>query len=228
MKKVILLLVIMAICFTVSCQKQKANEEEGMFTKEEYENIEKRTQRKIIRVDTTTLYPSEKSSLEAALEVERATLKKGMKLALGYIMRDGFEVIHFRSDSNSCHYSCPDLYVQLTTDEYKHLVNYVHNSFPNSNSEDIIKDDEGKSFHRRLEIKECGIELLLEGNERRYKEELRLKIDYGTRALTYHYHHFFLCQTHTPSLYETLWMIQQGLRPSIFYNDKRYTKSPHK
>ena len=218
----------MAICFTVSCQKQKANEEEGMFTKEEYENIEKRTQRKIIRVDTTTLYPSEKSSLEAALEVERATLKKGMKLALGYIMRDGFEVIHFRSDSNSCHYSCPDLYVQLTTDEYKHLVNYVHNSFPNSNSEDIIKDDEGKSFHRRLEIKECGIELLLEGNERRYKEELRLKIDYGTRALTYHYHHFFLCQTHTPSLYETLWMIQQGLRPSIFYNDKRYTKSPHK
>lgn len=218
----------MAICFTVSCQKQKANEEEGMFTKAVYENIEKRTQRKIIHVDTTTLYPSEKSSLEAFLEAERATLKKGMKLALGYKMRNGFEVIHFRSDSNSCHYSCPDLYVQLTTDEYKHLVNYVHNSFPNSNSEDIIKDDEGKSFHRRLEIKECGIELLLEGNERRYKEELRLKIDYGTKALTYHFHHFFLCQTHTPSLYETLWMIQQGLRPSIFYNDKRYTKSPHK
>ena len=61
-----------------------------------------------------------------------------------------------------------------------------------------------------------------------HNEELRLKIDNDTKALTYHFHHFYLCQTHTPSLYETIWMIQQGLRPSIFYNDKRYTKSPKK
>lgn len=228
MEKVIRLLVIMVICFTVSCQKQKAYEEEGMFTKAEYEDIEKRTQRKIIHVDTTTLYPSEKSSLEASLEEERATLKEGIKLALGYEIGDGFEIIHFRSDSNSCGYSCPDFYVQLTTDEFKHLVNYVHDTFPNGDSEDNIKDDGGKSFHRRIGIKECGIEFLLEGNEKCHNEELRLKIDNDTKALTYHFHHFYLCQTHTPSLYETIWMIQQGLRPSIFYNDKRYTKSPHK
>jgi hypothetical protein len=33
MRKVMSLLVILSLCFTMSCQKQKAKEEEGMFTK---------------------------------------------------------------------------------------------------------------------------------------------------------------------------------------------------
>ena len=228
MRKVMPLLVILSLCFTMSCQKQKAKEEEGMFTKAEYEDIEKRTQRKIIHVDTTTLYPSEKRIIEASLEVERTALIKGVKLALGYEMGNGYEIIQFRSDSNSCHYSCPDLYVQLTTDEYKHLAKYVYNTFPKGESEDDVKDDEGKSFHRKMKITSDGIEFLLEGDERCHKVIKKLKVENETKALTYHFHHFYLCQTHAPSLYETIWMIQQGLRPCFFYNDKRYTKSPHK
>ena len=222
----LLTIVFMFVAF--SCQRQQVKEQEGLFTKAEYEDIEKRTHRKIIHVDTTTLYPNEKSSLEASLEEERTTLKSGIKLALGYEIGDGFEVIHFRSDSNSCHYSCPDLYVQLTKYEYERLTKYIIDTFPKGESNDNVKDKAGKSFARKIGITTCGIELLLEGNERCHKEELRLTTNNETRALTYHFHHLSFCQTHPPTLYETIWMIQQGLRPSIFYNDKRYIKSPNK
>ena len=229
MRKVIPLFVILSLCFTVSCQEQKAKEEEGMFTKAEYEDIEKRTQRKIIRVDTTVLYQIEKSSLEASLEEERITLKRGVKLAIGYEIGDGFEVIHFRSDrEKSCHYACPDLYVQLTQNEYDSLMNYVSNTFPKGESNDSIKDKKGNSYHRKIRINTSGIDLLLEGDDKCHKEKIRLTTYNEARALTYHFHHLYFCQTHAPNLYETFWMIQQGLMPSIFYNDKRYTKSPNK
>lgn len=207
--KIISLLAALFLITAVSCQRQQVKVQEGMFTKAEYDNIEQRTTRKIIRVDTAALDSVSKERLRLFMESERICLKNGLKLALGYEMGDGFEVIHFKYDRHYCHMDCPDLYVQLTNAEYENLMNYVLNNFPSGESKDDVKDDEGRTYHRRIGITACGVELLLEADYNDRKREVWLITENETRALTYHSHAHFLCQTHAPNYYYRLWKSQQ-------------------
>ena len=73
--------------------------------------------------------------------------------------------------------------------------------------EDDVKDFAGKNFHRTFIYTPNGITVFLEGHERCCVETVSLQLDAMTKAITYHYHHHYWCQTGSSchTAYERLW-----------------------
>ena len=170
------------------------------------------TNRKVITIDSTQLDSLDRKYLSTILREERDRFTQGVKLALGYDLKGGYEIIHLYHKPNHdcrftcCHYNgCPKVYAQLTNNEYEKLMERF--KFYRGKHEDDVKDHEGATFHRTFIYTPNGITVFLEGHESCCEETVSLQLDAMTKIMTYHFHHHYWCQTGSSchTYYEWLW-----------------------
>lgn len=149
---------------------------------------------------------------------------KGVKLALDYDLKDGYEIIHLSHKTNPdcrytyCPYSaCPKIYAQLTNNEFVKLMEQF--KLKRGKHEDDVKDYRGRTFNRTLIYTPNGITVFLEGHESCCEETVSLQLDAMTKAMTYHYHHHSTClagfditeyewlweKIHNKNMYDGIW-----------------------
>lgn len=211
MKKTRITGVLLIISLLASCNGKNKEVDENT-SEIDYHKIEMITNRKVITIDSTRLDSLDRDNLSTILREEREKFTQGVKLALGYDIKGGYEIIHlYHKPNHDCHFTCchyngcPKIYAQLTKSEYESLMKKLKLS--RGKHEDDVKDHSGKTFHRTLIFTPNGFTVFLEGHESCCKETASLQIDAMTRAMTYHFHHHYWCLTggSCQTTYELLW-----------------------
>lgn len=210
MKKTRIIGVLLIISLLASCNHNNKEADENA-SEIDYQKIEMITNRKVITIDSTQLDSLDRDNLSTILRKERDKFTQGVKLALGYDLKGGYEIIHLYHKTNHdcrytcCHYSaCPKIYAQITKNEYEKLIKLLKLS--RGKHEDDVKDHRGRTFHRTLIYTPNGITAFLEGHESCCKETVSLQLDAMTKAMTYHYHHHSPCIVGSGiTEYEWLW-----------------------
>ena len=202
---------VVMISLLASCNEK--NKDADKNTSEiDYHKIEMITNRKVITIDSTQLDSCDRENLSRFLRIENEVFIKGVKLALGYNLKEGYEIIHlYHKTTSDCHYTCchyhgcPKIYAQLTNNEYEKMMEQF--KVYREKHEDNVKDHRGKTFHRTIIYTPNGITVFLEGHESCCEETVSLQLNAMTKAMTYHFHHHYWCQTgascHTT--YERIW-----------------------
>ena len=167
--------VLLTVSLLASCNEKKKETDKNT-SEIDYQRIEMITNRKVIFIDSTQLDSLDRKDLSFILRIEKDKFTKGMKLALDYDIEGGYEIIHlYHKTSPDCRYTCcrnrgcPIIYAQLTSEEFKKLMNRFKGS--RGKHEDDVKDFAGKNFHRTFIYTPNGITVFLEGHERKsYKK----------------------------------------------------------
>ena len=211
MKKIILVTITTLL---VSCKHGKQAESQqtmGVDTAA----IELRTNRKLISIDTIMLHPEERKHLARYIKFERKSMKQSIKDMLDYEIGDGFEVLHFLSDEYDCLYDCPDIYIQLYQSEFDRLHKYLL-TFPKgeskSESKIKIKGKFNQIIHRTINsLQDCFIVTTeAKSDSLSSKSSMRkIQLNYETKEMIYHRHHYHSCQTHPDDYYNIIWKNQQ-------------------
>ena len=200
--------VIALTILCVSCNHEKKSRytnTDNSFVMIDTSLIEQWTHRELLCVDTTKLHPHELRDLNRYLEGERKNTKSNVMCATGYLLGEGFEVLHLRSNNEySCMFACPDEYIVLSEGEMAGLSSKL-DSFPIGIAEHIEMDSIVST--RTIKSKGDSLVITLEGECKSPSCEgvtLQLIIDKAKKLLSYHVHHSYFCQTRGKDYYEFL------------------------
>ena len=190
--------VIALTILCVSCNHEKKSRytnTDNSFVVIDTSLIEQWTHRELLCVDTTKLHPYELRDLNRYLEGERKNTKSNVMCATGYLLGEGFEVLHLRSDNE---------YIVLSEGEMAGLSSKL-DSLPIGIAEHIEIDSIVNT--RTIKSKGDSLVITLERESKSPSCEgitLQLTIDKAKKLLSYHVHHSYFCQTHGKDYYEFL------------------------